>query len=104
MLLCNAHNPLPPKTTFHPLLPTPLALPLTSFPAVQLKASTLHRGWLVGCLLGWLVGCLVGWLVGCLLACLVGWLVAWLVAWLVGWLLGWSVACLIVWLVGSFVG
>ena len=36
MLQCNMqHNPT--QTTFHPLLPTPLALTLTSFPAVHLS-------------------------------------------------------------------
>ena len=45
MLQCNMqHNPT--QTTFHPLLPTPLALTLTSFPAVHLSqyvASLSHR-------------------------------------------------------------
>ncbi len=77
MLLCNTHNTLPPKMTFHFLLPTPLALPLTSFPAVHLSQYVVSWvvGWLVGCLVAWLVGWLLSWLVGCL----VGWLVAWLV-------------------------
>ena len=105
------YNTPPTQTilTLHPLLPTPLVIPLTSFPAVHL--SQYVASWLVGWLLCWLLGCfflLLGWLLGCLVGFLVGWLVAWLVGWLVGllvcWLVGWLVGSLLGWLVGCFVG
>ena len=72
------YNTPPTQTTFHPLLPTPLVVPLTSFPAVHL--SQYVASWLVGWLLCWLLG----WFVCLLFVCLFGWLVAWLVGGLVG--------------------